>query len=83
MRTPTLHMNGTSKEALLETAENAINSLFDAMSSVALTGPNARDYYPQGSGAFISAQNEHADRMSRLAGVLNELTAIATAIDAA
>jgi hypothetical protein len=46
--TPTIHLNGTSREALAEQYANimtAANALLDAIRAAA---PNDRDYYPQG-----------------------------------
>jgi hypothetical protein len=77
---PTIHLNGTSKEVLLEDYCNAIHALHEAGSALAKAYPNARDYYPQGNGAINAAMDQHDDRMNRLRGIIKELEVIAEAV---
>ena len=42
---PTIHRNGTDKEALLDQVSAAHNSLLDAMGVIGKAIPDARDYY--------------------------------------
>lgn len=79
---PTVHLNGTSKDALIETYCDAIDALHAAGRKMAETYPNGRDYYPQGNGAINKAMDEHADRMARLKAVITELETIAHEIGA-
>ena len=72
MTLPTIHLNGTSVEALGEANEQAYQALQLAMSALTQAGPNGRDYYPQ-AGAMDKAVDEHCDRMRRLKSVLDEL----------
>lgn len=69
---PIIHMNGTSKESLmndLETAFFAINNALDAMRQIA---PNGRDYYPQ-PGLMDKAIEQHTRRCLALSSLLSEL----------
>lgn len=76
MMFPTVHLNGTSKEALLEAIEQAHSALLAAQQKLAETGPNARDYYVQPDPrAFYKAQDEHSARMQKLVDVQRELEA--------
>jgi hypothetical protein len=74
---PTVHLNGTSKERLLEDYCDAIDALHNAGKALAKTCPNGRDYYPQGNGAINTAMNEHEERMRKLRVVIRELETIA------
>jgi hypothetical protein len=77
MTLPTIHRNGTAAEDLLADYIDACQDLRTAIQSVQKSGPNARDYYVQGAGAFPVAQQEHADRLIALQAVLAELEALA------
>lgn len=80
MRKPTIHLNGTSREALLEGYVTAISAVNDAMAKLAAAAPNGRDYYPQGTGALTEAQQEHEARAAKLRSVAAELQEIAEAL---
>lgn len=75
MMFPTVHLNGTSREALLEAIEAAHSALLNAQHLLAQTAPNGRDYYVQGPDALYKAQDEHCARMRKLADVKEELEA--------
>lgn len=77
---PTIHMNGTSKDALVEALLEAVHALHEAGSALAKTCPNGRDYYPQGEVAIHVAMQEHAARMAALRGIIVELETIAKKI---
>jgi hypothetical protein len=55
MLTPTIHLNGTSREALLRGFADAADAVRDALAAVQATYPNGRDFYPQGPGAITQA----------------------------
>jgi hypothetical protein len=74
---PVIHMNGTSRERLMDAIEEAYSKVGDAMSALAQTAPNGRDYYPAGPEAFERAVAEHQSRMTRLQSVREELEFIA------
>lgn len=71
---PTIHLNGTSKEALEEGYADALQALAVAIRAVESTAPNMRDYYVQGPEAFPQASAEHRARVERLTAVRQELT---------
>lgn len=76
MTFPTIHMNGTNPRDLLEDQMRATGSVLQAIHDLENAGPNARDYYPQGPGAFEQAVREHATRVARLVLVRKELEQI-------
>ena len=71
---PVVHLNGTSRDALLEGYIDSCNALQHAIEVVQKNGPNARDYYV--SRVFAFAQAHHESRLERLASVLAELRQI-------
>jgi hypothetical protein len=78
---PSVHLNGTSRDALVDgfcTAGAAVRKAIEALSEHA--APNGRDYYTQGNGAMKLAQLQHAARLAKLGEVLAELQLIAEAI---
>lgn len=74
---PTIHLNGTSREELNKGYMAAYYALKAAIDALAETGPNGRDYYPQGDRAIGEAIDQHRARMMRLAGVMEEIEALA------
>jgi len=52
----------------------------NALTTLQRACPNGRDYYPQGQGAILRAQAEHAERCAKLGGVADELEQLAIAI---
>ena len=80
MMKPTIHLNGTSRQELLEGYLSAIAALNRAIDEVSLTAPNGRDYYVQDGEAWRRASAEHQHRMQRLNAVREEIMEIAAAI---
>lgn len=80
MRVPTIHRNGTGSDSLLSDLEGAAQALTRAKRALEACQPNGRDYYPQGSEAFVEAQDEHRSRLERLNSVGLELTALVEGI---
>ncbi len=74
---PTVHMNGTSQQELLEQYLSACKALRDALGTMASIYPNARDYSPQGPDAIHVAMAEHSNRMAKLRSVLAEVEQLA------
>ena len=81
MQLPTIHLNGTSKASLIEDLCEASQTLNLAYEAMKRTGPNGRDYYPQGPAALEAATNEHMDRLRRLDAVKKEIDELTLAID--
>ena len=83
MMTPTIYLNGTSKDELItqvETAAHAMRAAIDALNDAA---PNARDYAPQGPAAFRFAASEHRLRVETLTRIKDDMETIwATILDA-
>lgn len=70
---PTVHRNGTSKEALMQDLENASNKLYEAIKALEETAPNGRDYYVQGPSALAKAEKEFKARADALKKVYEEI----------
>ena len=54
---PIIHLNGTSKEDLLQQYLDAGHAIEAALRAMAKASPNGRDYYPLGPDAFRAAQD--------------------------
>lgn len=65
MTTPIVHLNGTSRDDLIEQRVNAVMALAQARRAVTLMAPNGRDYYVV-EGLFEIAQNQHEEWMRSL-----------------
>lgn len=74
---PTIHMNGTSKDALLKDLLEVLEALRKAQDALQKAGPNGRDYYPQGDHALRQAQAEHRERMVKLNQIYSEIEQLA------
>lgn len=77
---PTIHLNGTSRDSLLEGYAASVLAIRNAIVVLGYTAPNARDYYPQGAWAYQEALGEHRARLAKLDSVLAEIEAIAEAV---
>ena len=77
---PTVHLNGTSRESLLEQLTSASDAVYEAIKAVANACPNGRDYYTQSGNAIQEALRQHANRLHNLTAVRQELVEIAEAI---
>ena len=80
MQVPTVHLNGTSRDALIEQLSDAQFGIRQAIELLGKAAPNGRDYYPQGDDAFRTAHAEHEARVARLAETARELEELAMAI---
>ena len=78
--TPTIHLNGTSRDELIRQYCDAAEAVRAAIQAVRNAQPNGRDYYPQGEGAIDDALRQHRRRMQDLEAIQRELTEIAEAI---
>lgn len=83
LKVPTIHLNGTSKQELLDQLIDAGQALRSAYVALCEAAPNARDYYPQGNGAYGAARDQHVERVRKIQAVIDELNALAEKIDAA
>jgi hypothetical protein len=77
---PTVHVNGTAYEVLLEQNLKTASAVGKAIESLGQAAPNGRDYYPQGAAAIRAAMEQHVQRVRRLQSVYDELERIAELI---
>ena len=82
MKTPTVHLNGTSRQALLDGYSEAHRLLEEARKAMAETAPNGRDYYPQGPDAIRLATIEHGERMAKIEALMDDLMTLYCAVEA-
>ena len=69
---PTVHLNGTSAQGLLDQLQAAVEALRQAQVSVVEAAPNGRDYYLQ-AGASTLAMELHERRCQDLHRMRTEL----------
>jgi hypothetical protein len=74
---PTVHLNGTSKESLLNGYRVAMAAVRLAINAVQSTAPHGRDYYVQKDNPLQAAITEHSKRLQVLEHVYNELETLA------
>ena len=80
MKTPTIHTNGSSATTLLDGYAAVLDALSKAQDYLASTGPNGRDYYPQGESAYAVARAEHEARIEKVRAVREEIETIASIV---
>lgn len=80
-RIPTVHLNGTSREALLTANYTALEACRTALEALQACAPNARDFYPQGENAYREASTEHNLRAASLKKIAEEIFAIIEGIE--
>lgn len=87
LTTPTVHLNGTSPESLIEAYDKADRALALAQAALEECSPHARDYYPQGTAvdlegndAFDNAHNEHLARCKSLANLRAQVIALTDSV---
>jgi capsule polysaccharide export protein KpsE/RkpR len=73
MRTPTVHLNGTSSRELREQLATAFLAVTEAQDKLVKAMPHGRDYYVQTGNATLEAQAEMRARIDKLEDVKNEL----------
>ena len=73
---PTVHLNGTSRDGLLEGYIAAMDAIRLAMAACRAAAPHARDYYMHPN-SFALAAEEHSIRYTRLADTVGELNTLA------
>jgi predicted exporter len=86
MMVPTVHINGTSKDVLLEQLDNAVRKLHSAKDALINAYPHARDFVHQNTvqrrDAHKLAMHEHAERLRTVDQIIGELEEIHRQIDA-
>ncbi len=81
MRIPTIHLNGTRRDSLIDELGLVAEAIDTAYQAMKRTAPNGRDYYPQGNTALDEAMTEHQSRLRRLDEIKGEIEFIAIEID--
>ena len=81
MIVPMVHLNGTSKQSLLNDLDEAFDALDVAFHKLKRTAPNGRDYYLQGIDAIQQATDEHIARLRKVQNVMDEIQNLMIAID--
>lgn len=83
--TPSIHMNGTSAESLLEQQRHVYDAADALLTALAAATPHGRDYYVQDNGEVMGpkyrmAQAQHRVRMVMADTIKNEASEIAQAV---
>jgi hypothetical protein len=78
---PTIHLNGTSAEALRNQYAAAHTAVEQAITALSEAAPHGRDYYVRGGSAYAQAAMEHSYRMNALTRVRDELLELHDACD--
>jgi len=76
MKFPTIHLNGTGRNALIEQYRASLHAVNEAIEVLRQNGPHGRDYYTQEEDTFGWAVNEHMDRIAAMVKVKDELVQI-------
>lgn len=76
---PIVHLNGTSKNDLIEQRREACIKLHEALDALSAMAPNGRDYYPV-PGLFYKAVAISDARMATVRGIWKEVEAEAIAL---
>lgn len=77
---PIVHLNGTSKESLLEARQEVYDALNEAYRALREIAPNGRDYYVK-PGLMEKAVEQHRRRQQVLDDLMKEIEAEMEAID--
>lgn len=77
---PTVHMNGTGKDELLEQHIAVLEACRALTRALNAANPNGRDYYPQGAGALSAALAQHAARLLQVQTIAREINEISEGI---
>lgn len=63
---PTIHMNGTGAESLLDEYTALAEAIQNATTALEHATCNARDFYPQGNDAWSRARDERSEMFQKL-----------------
>lgn len=80
LETPVVHLNGTSKQGLLDQLREATRAINTAREKLHLAAPHGRDYYVRDDDAYRRAAVQHRSRDERLGSVYDELMEIVRAV---
>lgn len=79
---PTIHLNGSSSQTLVEGFGKAAHAIRAAIDAVAETAPHMRDFYVQedGEALFRHAQAQHRARLIALGTVLVDIESLGVSV---
>jgi hypothetical protein len=82
LETPAGHLDGTSRNDLLDSYRKALAAIDVARDTLAVCTPSARDYHvkPDADAALRRAQNQHSWRVNTLSRLYDELIVLADAV---
>jgi len=69
---PIVHLNGTSKQELLDQRFLVLDSIHSLGDTLARAAPNGRDFYPDGPEYVEAANKQHDRRMGILKSLIEE-----------
>tara|TARA_R110002110_G_scaffold18012_12_gene76190 strand:- start:312 stop:581 length:270 start_codon:yes stop_codon:yes gene_type:complete len=70
---PTIHLNGTSEESLVEQRLDIVQALVEVEKAIGQAWPHGRDFYPQGPDALAAAQQVWKERVKVVADLRDEI----------
>lgn len=74
MKQPTIHINGTSANALFEEVLEILHSTRESKQLVERMTVHGRDFYPQGEGAIMDAIDAKIALLTKYDVIIKELT---------
>ena len=80
MRTPTVHINGTSRDDLENQQIAVVHAADKLLTALSNASPHARDYYVQDDMAAVEAAREHRVRIEAVVKIYNDAMDILVAI---
>ncbi len=79
---PTVHLNGTSRESLMQSYHDAYATIEAALTMLGETAPHPRDYYVHPTpNAFDAAREQYTTRVRLLRSVQDELMFLYEAVE--
>ena len=81
MPMPTVHLNGASRESLVQQRTDVADALRDVEKAIGQAWPHGRDYYPQGPENIYKARQAWTKRMKIVAEMREEIVQEALRID--
>lgn len=75
---PTVHLNGTSKDSLIEQYANVLEAIDVLQKAMAAATPHMRDYYVAPVGSYERAMDQHRTRWSSLMTIREHYETLAT-----
>ena len=82
IRTPTIHLGGTSREQLNADYRAAYDAVSEALRVVQEVWPHDRDYFMQGTEAMREAHSQHCARVKALRAIKDQYERLVLATDA-